>query len=62
MGTKDKWIQDAIKPENKGKLRRKLHVKEGEKIPVKKLNAASKKGGVIAKEANLAKTLRGFKK
>jgi hypothetical protein len=53
-----KWIQSAIK--KKGSLRSALHVKKGKKIPMKKLNAAAKKGGKIGRRARLAKTLRGF--
>lgn len=58
MAKKDKWIQDAVKPENKGLLHKKLHVKKGEKIPESKLKAAAKKGGKIAKEANFAMNVR----
>ncbi len=52
------WIQGAIK--KPGALRQQLGVKEGEKIPAKKLNAAAKKGGKLGQRARLAKTLRGF--
>ncbi len=58
----DNWIQKALPKSSKGKLHKKLGVPMGEKIPVAKLDAAAKKGGKIAKEANLAKTLRKFKK
>jgi hypothetical protein len=61
MGDK-KWIAGALPPSSKGKLHRKLGVKQGEKIPEKKLKAAEKKGGKLAKEANLAETLKGLKK
>lgn len=57
---KENWIKDAIK--KPGALHKKLDVPEGNKIPAKKLNAAAKKGGTIGKEANLAKTLKSFKK
>ena len=53
------WIQGAIK--KPGALRKQLGVKEGEKIPMKKLNAAAKEGGKLGQRARLAKTLRGFK-
>lgn len=56
----EKWIQKAIKPENKGILRKSLGVKEGKTIPAKKLAAAAKKPGKIGKRARLARTLRGF--
>lgn len=55
-----KWIQGAIK--HKGALHEDLHVPEGKKIPAKKLNAAIKKGGKVAKRANLAKTLKKMNK
>ena len=56
----EKWIQKMHM--KKGALHKELGVPEGKKIPVKKLNAAAKKGGVEGKRANLAKTLKGFKK
>jgi hypothetical protein len=55
---KKKWIQDAIK--KPGALRKELHVKEGKKIPEKKLKAAAKKGGKEGKRARLAETLKSF--
>jgi len=62
MASKNKkWIQEAIK--HKGALRKAAGVKEGETIPVSTLNKlANSKNPVIAKRANLAKTLRSFKK
>jgi hypothetical protein len=60
MAEKKKWIQEAIsKP---GALRKSLGVKEGQKIPAKKLAAAAAKPGVTGKRARLAQTLKGFKK
>lgn len=50
------WIQKAIK--KPGALRKSLGVKKGEKISHEKLEAAKGKGGVTAKRANLAETLR----
>ncbi len=59
----DKFIQKALsKPGAKGKLHRKLGVPEGEKIPEKKLIAAEKKGGKLAKEARFAEILKGLSK
>lgn len=55
----EKWIQKAIK--KPGSLRKSLGVKAGEKIPVKKLEAAAKKPGKMGQRARLAKTLRGLK-
>lgn len=54
----EKWIQKAIK--KPGALRSALGVKEGQKIPSKKLESASKKPGKLGQRARLAKTLRGF--
>lgn len=56
MATKKHWIKDAIK--KPGSLKKELHVKAGEKIPAKKLNAAAKKGGKEGQRARLAKTLK----
>jgi hypothetical protein len=59
----DRWIQKAINPENKGALRKKLNVKEGEKIPLKKLEKAThSKNPTTRKQAILAETLRGLRK
>ena len=54
-----KWIQDAVK--NPGSLHRALKVKEGEKIPAKKLEVKSTDTPLMKKRKTLAKTLRGFK-
>jgi hypothetical protein len=60
---KEKWMQDVNEETaakgTKGKLRRRLHVKEGEKIPAKKLaKAARSKDPSLRKEANLAKVYK----
>lgn len=56
---KKQWIHDAIK--NPGSLRKELHVKKDEKIPVKKLEAATHSSNkLLAKRASLAETLKGF--
>lgn len=56
-----KWIQGAIK--HPGKLHRDLGVPAGKKIPAKKLSKAEhSKNPSIRREANLAKTLKGFNK
>lgn len=58
----DKWIGKAV-GKHPGKLHRELGVPEGKKIPAKKLSKAEHgKNPTIRKEANLAKTLKGFKK
>lgn len=55
MATKN-WIKGAIK--KPGALHKQLGVPEGKKIPESKLKAAAKAGGVEAKRANLAMTLK----
>lgn len=57
---KEKWIQKMHM--KKGALHEELGVPEGKKIPPKKLKAAEKKGGKLAKRAHLAETLKGLKK
>lgn len=54
-----KWIQKAIK--HPGALHRMLGVKQGEKIPAKKLEAATHSDNpLMRKRANLAETLKGM--
>jgi hypothetical protein len=55
----EKWIQKAIK--KPGALRSELGVKEGKKIPAKKLEAAAKKPGKLGQRARLAQTLKKMK-
>ena len=57
---KKNWIQKAIK--KPGALRKSLKIKKGQKIPLKKLQAAAKKGGKLGKRARLALTLRGLRR
>lgn len=55
------WIKSATK--NKGALHRALGVKEGTKIPAKKMaKAAHSSNPKIRKEASLAKTLGKLRK
>jgi len=58
MATKN-FIQSAIK--KPGALRKELGIKEGKKIPAKKLAAAAKKPGKIGQRARFAETLKGMK-
>lgn len=55
----EKWIQKAIK--HPGALHKQLGVPKGKKIPEKKLKVAEKKGGLVAKRARLAETLKGMR-
>ena len=57
---KKNWIQGAIK--KPGALRKSLKIKKGQKIPLKKLQAAAKKGGKLGKRARLALTLRRLRR
>ena len=60
-GGKAKWIAGAIK--HPGALHKSLHVKEGEKIPAKKLaKAAHSDNPKLAKRARLAQTLKRMHK
>ena len=55
---KSHWIAGAIK--KPGALHKELGVKEGKKIPEKKLKEAEKKPGKEGKRARLADTLKSF--
>jgi len=57
---KRKWIAGAIS--RPGQLHRDLGVPQGQKIPAKKIAKAAAGGGVVAKRARLAQTLKGFRK
>lgn len=57
-----KWIQKALADHKPGALHKALGVKKGDKIPMSKLQAASKEKGKVGKMANLAITLRKFKR
>jgi len=58
---KEKWIAGAIK--HPGALHKELKVPDGKKIPESKLKAAEhSKNPIERKRANLAETLKGFKK
>jgi hypothetical protein len=60
MSEKKNWIAGAIK--KPGALRKELHVKEGRKIPEKKLKEDAKKPGKEGKRARLAETLKKLRK
>jgi len=57
---KKNWIQKAIK--KPGSLRKSLKIKKGQKIPLKKLKSAAKKGGKLGKRARLALTLKRLRR
>lgn len=55
------WIKEAVR--HPGALHKELKVPEGKKIPEAKLaKAEHSKNPLEKKRANLAKTLKGFKK
>lgn len=60
MAEKKKWIQEAIK--KPGALKKSMGVKEGEKIPAKKLAKAAKAPGKMGQRARLAETLKKMAK
>jgi hypothetical protein len=61
MADKKKWIQGAVK--KPGALRKALHVKEGDKIPEKKLEKAEdSKSPLMRKRAALAETFKKIRK
>ena len=56
------WIKEAV-GKNPGALHRSLGVPEGKKIPAKKLDKATHSDNPrVRRQANLAKTLKGFHK
>lgn len=57
---KRNWIAKAIK--KPGALHKQLGIAAGKKIPAKTLAKAAQKGGKLGKRAQLAETLKGFKK
>ena len=60
MAEKRKWIQDAIKPQTRGALRKALGVPADKNIPAKKLAVKESDSPLMKKRKTLAKTLRGF--
>lgn len=59
MAKDPKWMEKAVKPANKGKLREKLDTPAGKDIPTAQLDKAAKsKNPTLRKEANLAKTFK----
>lgn len=59
----DKWIQKALPKSSKGKLHKKLGVPKGKKIPMAKIKKAEHADSpLLRREANLAETLKGFRK
>ncbi len=53
-----KWIGSAIK--HPGALHEQMGIPKGEKIPMGKLAAATKKPGKLGQRARLAETMQGF--
>ena len=61
INEKEKWMQKAFKPENKGKLHKKLGISEDKPIPMsilnKKINALKKKEDKTEAELTLQREL-----
>lgn len=55
MSNATHWIGKAIK--HAGALHKQLGIPRSQKIPMKTLRAAAKKGGLLGRRANLALTL-----
>lgn len=55
------WIQNAVKPENKGLLRKELGAKPGKPIPAGKLEKAAHAGGKLGERARFAENVRKMK-
>jgi hypothetical protein len=65
MAEKKNWIQDAVNPANKGKLRTALGMPKSGKgnIPAGKLEAAThSKNPTLRHRAQFAKNMKGLKK
>lgn len=58
--TSKHWISSAIK--KPGALRKELHIKEGKKIPEKKLEKSAHAKGKLGQRARLAVTLKKMRK
>lgn len=59
MSDKEKWIQKAVNPENKGELRRKTHTKKGKNISADILEKEShSKNKKTREQANFAINVR----
>lgn len=58
-----KWVQatDIKKRGHKGALRRYLHIREGENIPLPLLKKTAHMHGLHGEQARMALTMRGFK-
>ena len=59
MNAKRNWIKGVISS-HEGGLHRSLHIPPGQPISADQLDRALKRGGKVAKQAELAKTLRSF--
>lgn len=53
-----RWIQSALKKHKRGALHRQLGIPEDQAIPLKRLQSAAKKPGLMGQRARLALNLR----
>jgi hypothetical protein len=63
MAKKSKrWIQRALKRHKRGALHRQMGIPQGETIPLRSLQTAAKKPGLLGKRARLALNLRKIRR
>ena len=62
MARKKSWIRGAFRKHKRGALHKQLGIPVGEKIPLRRLESAAKKPGLLGKRARLALNLRKIRR
>ena len=57
-----RWIQRALKKHKRGALHKQMGIPAGDVIPLRKLERAAKKPGLLGKRARLALNLRKIRR
>ncbi len=57
-----RWIQGALRKHKRGALHKQLGIPVGEVIPIRRLESASKRPGLLGKRARLAMNLRKIRR
>ena len=57
-----RWIQQALKKHKRGALHKQMGIPAGDVIPLRKLESAAKKPGLLGKRARLALNLRKIRR
>jgi hypothetical protein len=57
-----RWIQRALKKRKRGALHRQMGIQQDKTIPLRSLQAAAKKPGLLGKRACLALNLRKIRR